>query len=80
MTSYLNILRFSVTILRRCDGENKLYMLKSILVSCLIQLLGIWIHVSGTSSLTTLNVPGIDNDITNISSRSFKRAEYFTAS
>ena len=56
---------------------NKLRTSKSIPAARLLRMLGLRLLVSKTSSLTTLNIPGTENEMADVSSRAFKQGEYF---
>ena len=56
---------------------NKLRTSKSIPAARLLRMLGLRILASKTSSLTTLNIPGVENKMADLSSRMFKQGDSF---
>jgi hypothetical protein len=56
---------------------NKLRTSKSIPAARLLRLLGLRLLASKASSLTTLSIPGDNNQMADVSSRAFKNGEYF---
>ena len=57
---------------------NKLRTSKSIPAARLLRMLGLRLMASNASSLTTLNIPGAENDMADISSRAFKQGDSFS--
>jgi hypothetical protein len=56
---------------------NKLRTSKSIPAARLLRMLGLRLMATSASSLTTLNIPGTDNEMADISSRTFKQGAHF---
>ena len=67
-----------------CDNTSavswatKLRTSKSIPAARLLRMLGLRIMATNASSLTTLHIPGTDNEMADVSSRAFKRGDSFT--
>jgi hypothetical protein len=56
---------------------NKLRTSKSIPAARLLRMLGLRMLASGASSLTTLNIPGTENEMADVSSRAFRQGTSF---